>query len=453
MTIRDWRKLSLSLVAAAAALGLLLMIVAARAPHRKPGALFVSDGFGYYIYLPSVIIDGDLDLTNQIAHQPDQQDHEFYRVNPATGLPGNPFQVGCAICWSPFFLAAHALSRGLLALGYNVPADGFGWIYELAVYCGAFFYGCVGLWYIYRLLKELWDQSVAGIATFYIALSSPLAAYLWFEPDMSHALSMALIAALFYYLYRVWTTDDRRWMMWAFLGVLAGLIAAVRIPDGLVVIGVLCVAVSFLRGSSPARSPATWPQALRCGIAFTVAAGLAFLPQLLVWKTLYGSFVQIPSGTNYEHMNWSRPDFVGYLFSTRRGILLWTPVFIPAVVGMLLGAWKGPPILRYALAVLVAAIYFNCSLPMWWAGCSFSERRIVDYSVLFALGLGYLLSLRPALVSRYALHTVGLCLCFFNWVLMVRYFTHELPEYGDVSFNELFVGTVNFVARHLGKLV
>jgi hypothetical protein len=453
MMIREWRKKSLSLVALAAALGLLLMIVAARAPNRKPGALFVSDGFGYYIYLPSVIIDGDLDLTNQIAHQSDQQEHDFYRVNPATGLPGNPFQVGCALLWSPFFLAAHAISRSLSALGFNVPTDGFGWIYELTVYCGAFLYGCVGLFYIYRLLKDLWGQSVAGMATFYLALASPLAAYLWFEPDMPHALSMTLIAMLFYYLHRVWATDNRSWAMWAFLGVLVGLIAAVRAPDGLVVLAVVCVAVSFLRGSSPSRSPASWSQALRCGIAFSVAMGLAFLPQLLVWKTLYGGFVQIPSGTNYEHMNWSQPDVVGYLFSTRRGILLWTPVFIPAVLGAVLGIWKGPPILRYAVLVLLAAIYFNCSVPKWWAGCSFSERRIVDYSVLFALGLGYLLSLRPALASRYALHAVGLCLCLFNWVLMVRYFTHELPEYGDVSFNELFVGTFNFVARKLGKFV
>ena len=44
------------------ALLFLLVIVFARAPLRQiPDALFVSDGFGYYIYLPSLILDGDLD--------------------------------------------------------------------------------------------------------------------------------------------------------------------------------------------------------------------------------------------------------------------------------------------------------------------------------------------------------------------------------------------------------
>jgi hypothetical protein len=452
MMLREWRTKWPILLLLAGAFGLLLAIVVARASHRQTGELFVSDGFGYYIYLPSVVLDGDLDLSNQLAHQPDQRSQTFYQVTPATGLPANPFQVGCAIFWSPFFLIAHAAAKGLAALGVRVPANGFGYVYELPVYCGAFFYGLVGLFYIYRLLQELWGASVARIATLYLALASPAAAYLWFEPDMSHGLSLTLIAMLFFYLYRAHATDNRSGTMWAFLGFLVGAITLVRVPDALVSIAVGCVALSFIQGraSSP---PASLRQILRCSAAFLVAAGLTFLPQLLVWKALYGSFLLLPSSTNYDRMNWYQPDFLGYLFSTRRGIFLWTPLLLPAVLGLIAGVWKGPSILRYALLVLIAAVYFNCSIPKWWTGCSFSERRIVDYTVLFALGLGYLLSLRPALSSRYALHFVGVCLCLFNWTLMTRYFTHELPEYGDVSFNDLFVGTVTFLGRHLGKFV
>lgn len=435
------------------AFGLLLAIALARVPHRQNGALFVSDGFGYYIYLPSLIIDGDLNLSNQIARQPDQEDQEFYRISPATGLRGNPFQIGCALFWSPFFLAACAVAKSLSALGFSVPLDGFGLFYELPVYCGAFIYGLVGIFYTYRLLKELWGVSVARFATLYIALATPIAAYLWFEPDMSHGLSMALIAMLFFYLHRAQVTDNRSGATWAFLGFLVGAIALVRAPDALVSIAAACIALSVIRGGAPSRPPASWRQIITCASSFIIAMGLAFLPQMLIWKTLYGGYLLIPSSTNYERMNWFQPDFLGYLFSSRRGILIWTPLFIPAALGAIASLRNGPPILRYALLVLIAAVYFNCSLPVWWVGCSFSERRIVDYTVIFALGLGYLLSLRPALSSRYALHAVGICLCLFNWVLMIRYFTHELPEYGEVSFNDLFLGTVTFVGKQLGKFV
>jgi hypothetical protein len=288
----------------------------------------------------------------------------------------------------------------------------------------------------------------------YIALASPVAAYLWFEPDMSHGLSMALIAALFYYLEKARRTADRHWGTWAAIGALTGLTVAVRVPDALVVIAVGWAALSVIPANKASSTRASTAQILGCSVAFLAALGLAFLPQLLVWKALYGSYLLIPKNTTYEHMNWFKPDVLGYLFSTRRGIFIWTPLLLPATVGLIAGLRNGPPILRYAFLVLVAAVYFNSSLPAWWLGCSFSERRMVDYAVVFALGLGYLLSLRPAWVSRYAVHAVGICLCLFNWVLMARYFTHDLPEdvrFGDVSLSNLLFGTLGFPFRHLAK--
>jgi hypothetical protein len=442
------------LLALAGAFALLLLIVAARARYRQSGALFVSDGFGYYIYLPSLIIDGDLDLSNQLAHQAEQPDQQWYRVSPTTGRPGNAFQVGCALLWSPFFLAAHLVVTALTALGFHPPRDGFGFAYELPVYCGSFCYGLLGLYFIHRLLKQLWGSPVATAATLYIALASPVAAYLWFEPDMSHGLSMALIAALFYYLERARQAGDRRWATWAGLGALTGLTAAVRVPDGLVVIAVVWVALSVIGPNKASAARASAAEILCCSAAFVAAAGLAFLPQLLVWKALYGSYLLIPKNTTYERMHWLQPDILGYLFSSRRGIFVWTPVLLPAAVGLVAGLRKGPPILRYSLLVLAAALYFNSSLPAWWLGCSFSERRMVDYAVVFALGLGYLLSLRPAWIARPALHAAGIALCLFNWVLMVRYFTHDLPEdarIGEVSFSNLLLGTMGFPFRHLAK--
>jgi hypothetical protein len=144
---------------------MLFLIIAGRASHRKDGALFVSDGFGYYIYFPSLIINGDLDLSKQLSHQEGQQVQQFYDIQPATSLPGNPFQVGCALLWLPFFLAAHASVCGLNLLGMNIPRDGFGMAYELPVYCGSFVYGLLGLYYTRKLLAELWGMPVSTMVT------------------------------------------------------------------------------------------------------------------------------------------------------------------------------------------------------------------------------------------------------------------------------------------------
>ena len=119
-------------------------------------------------------------------------------------------------------------------------------------------------------------------------------------------------------------------------------------------------------------------------------------------------------------------------------------------VGLVLGAIRGPLPVRLAALVCAIAIYFNSAIPNWWVGCSFGDRRIVDYSALFALGLGQLLAVRRSLATSPVTHALGLVLCAFTWILMIRYFTHRLPEYGDVSFHDLIVETIRFPVRLLG---
>ena len=438
-----WRRALLAALACAT----VLAIVALRAPHRQGNALFVSDGFGYYVYLPSLIIDRDLDLSNQIARQPDQVRQDFYAIQPQTGRPGNPFQVGCALLWLPFFVAAHAAVALLNGLGMNLTRDGFGLAYELPVYLGSFAYGLAGLYFTWKLLEELWGRAVAGTATALTALATGAAAYLWFEPDMCHVVSLALIALLFYRLHRIHQAQDRRPGAWAVVGALCGLIVAVRATDVFVGAAVAWVAAAAFLDRTSGRLAVRWGELGKCFGAFTAVALACFAPQLIVWQVLYGQPFLVPSSTNYQRMDWLRPDLLGLFFSLKRGLFTWTPVLLPAAAGLLVGLWKGPAPVRYGTLVLALAVYFDSCLPQWWIGCSFSERRLVDYSVVFALGLGCLLSLRPAWASSYAVYGAALGLIAFNWVLMFRYFTHDLPEYGDITWGQLVAETLDFPLR------
>lgn len=426
----------------------LLAIAYGRASHRKiPSSLFVGDGFGYYIYLPSLIIDGDLDLSNQLAHQDQQAEQRWYRLVPRTGRRGNCFQVGCAVLWSPFFVLAHAMVLTLNAFGASIPVTGFGLAYELPVYCGSFAYGLIGVAFMRRLIIRLWDARIANISTFYIAAGTALAAYLWFEPDMSHVPSACLIAAFLFYLHRAYLADSVDSRTWGVIGILLGVIASVRAPDVLIGAGALAVGIrQWIRLHLP------FTTAANCAVACAAGAIVGFLPQMAVWTVLYGGPLTRPPAV-YEKMNWSSPDLVNYLWSTKRGVFVWTPVVAFATVGALWGALRGPGFLRYAFGILALGFYFNCIIPQWWVGASFSERRLVDYSVFLAIGIACLLAL-PAVRKRlHLVHAIGLPLVVFNWLLMLRYFTHDLPEYGDVSGWELLGGTAHFVAEHVYRIL
>lgn len=429
---------------------LLITIVIARAPYRQFGALFVSDGFGYYIYLPSVIIDKDLNLKNQIEHQPCQLKHWTFAFVPQTGRFGNIFQIGCAVLWLPFFLFAHCLVLILIKLGFSLDANGFGYFYELPVYIGSFIYGLCGIFFMWRLVREIFDDEIADNSVLYIVLASPLAAYLWFEPDMSHIISMFLISIFFYYLYKVYILVDQRLSSWALLGALFGLIVLVRVPDCLV--GVLAffvwLKIFFL---DKYKHTYEYKSAFKSGAIFICLTILVFSPQLFVWKILYGSFLAMPPNPFYKNIQWLKPDLFNYMFSTRHGLFSWTPILCFASIGIIWFFFWDNYFLKVSSLIFLLAIYFNSSIYRWWAGCSFGERRMVDYSVIFALGLGLLLFKWRNFIKKNMFWVLGTLLILYNWILMVRYFTHDLPEYGQISFYDLYIKTIVFPLTFVNK--
>jgi hypothetical protein len=436
------------------AFALMLVIALGRLRFQKQSdALFVSDPFGYYVYLPSLVVDGDLDLANQLARQPGQQDHTFYQISEKTGRVGNCFQVGCALMWSVFFLLAHGIVLVLRLLGWPIPADGFGLYYEWPVYCGAFLLGMVGVFYIYRLLDQLWGRRVSIAATSAIVLASPLAAYLWFDPGNSPAVSMCLISMLFYYLYQAHRDGDLRPLTWARIGALCGLIIATRAPDIFVGIAVAWVGLSVaFRPTAAGTRPSA--RTIAGAVASLLAASLLFfLPQMLVWRALYGQFLVVPSGTGYSDQAWSKPDLINVLFSSQRSLFAWSPLMLVACAGLLLGAIRKQTTLIYGLLVVGVAAYFISSMPRWSAGCEFGMRRLVDYSVIFALGLGYLFRQWPSLYTHAGFRALFVVLVLFNWTLMIRYFSHDLPEWGYVSWYDLYGRTLLYPLRLAAKLM
>ena len=115
------------------------------------------------------------------------------------------------------------------------------------------------------------------------------------------------------------------------------------------------------------------------GLAF-----LAFLPQVLFWRKLYGNSLQMPK---MEEMDWLLPRIDLTLFSTYHGLIAWSPVLLLVVPGL----WfliRENRLVGAAFAMVVAAqVYVNSANEVWWAGGSFGNRRFVDYSFIFLLAI------------------------------------------------------------------
>ncbi|MCD6326603.1 hypothetical protein J7M28_03475 [bacterium] len=404
------------------------------------GGRMDGDGQNYYIYLRSIVFDGDLDLHNDYEMFP-RDDPLLARVYICSkGRSPNIFSVGPAILWAPFFLVARGVSAVLPDDYVGNTNDGKGEPYYFAIGIASVLASLLGIAIVFRFLREQMGIGPAALGTLGVWLAGAALHYQIFEPYMSHSLS--LFAVSLFIIKSVRVGDFQKRSDWIWLGALAGLMALIRWQN-LVFVIVPAALILFARylprtGEEKRKLP-IW------GIGIgTLTALIAFTPQMIVWKMLFGEFLVVPQGNGF--LNLTDPHIIDMLFSTRNGMLLWAPVLGLAIIGLVRAAIQRD---RLGIAMLVAfsaQLFLNASVMDWWAGDAFGGRRFVGCFPIFAFGLARLVSDRGkkatnvTTVSKarmWGLAVVIAALVFSNTMLMTRYVTGQIPKDGSFTVGEL----------------
>lgn len=398
------------------------------------GALYLqpqrvaSDGIFYFAPLRSMVVDFDLDFENEyrvLGAEPG------YFQRTATGRLPNNYSVGPAFLWLPAYLLAHAI--GLLGL---YRPTGFGYPYFTAVATATAASGFAGVVFVYRLLREYFDERAALPATFLVWLATFHVWYMVFEPSMSHAFAMASVSGLLLLAHREVRGS------WNFLlaGAASGLVALVRWQN---VVFVPAAVVVFLSHHERPRPR----DLLLAALGFFVV----FSPQILYWKLLYGSFFLVPQGGGYVDLGSPRIEAV--LFSSRHGLLSWAPVLWLAVAGLPRFLRREPALGGALLVSTLLALYVNASVFDWWAGASFGSRRFDGTLPFFALGLAASVEWLLPRIERSPLAALSFVLAPFvlwNFLLMGVYFSGAIPPDGPASFQRAAADGAEIVYRRTG---
>jgi hypothetical protein len=368
------------------------------------------DGIGHFCFLRSAVIDGDLDLGNELAyltthiredagglpgHLMEYSDHEpgfhpGYHMpdpDPVTGRVPSNWSVGPAVLWAPAYVIAHAAVRAGGLVGITHRDDGYGGLYYLALALTTLACGILGLLLAYRLACRVAPPREAFWSTLTIAVSTSLLYYLYLGPSHSHALT-ALTAGAFlcYWLHTRRSSSARTWFCW---GLLAGALFLVRWNDIVIALPVLVVeSVHALRGKDPADRGHRVRNWIGCMLAALLGLLLVASLQLFVWQFLHGRpWVRHSVAT----LHFSPAGLWGTLLSARHGLFTWTPVTLLAVIGLFRLRRRDAELAGVSLAILVALVLSNCTVIDWWAGTAFGMRRLVSATPLFVLGLAVLL--------------------------------------------------------------
>lgn len=372
-----------------------------------------ADEIEYFSHLRSAVFDRDLDFTNEYEH--------FYRANPqglasfketfldrrepVTGRPINFAPIGSAVVWSPFYLLAHVLvTNGVL----SGPADGFSPAYTGAVAYGSSFLAILGFGLVFLTLKRYLGVTEGLAITSVIAVwfGTPALYYMTVAPAFAHAPSIFAVSLFFYLWLRARTEDGV--FDWVLMGLAAGLAMLIREQAALFLIAPgLDLGLRLIKGDVK--------RSLERGVSVLGAAFLVFVPQLLAYQALNGTFG--PTSLVQRKMDFGSPHFLDVLVSPEHGLLLWTPFLIVAFLGLGRAMGRLKAVGVFLSVALLAQVFINGSVLSWHQAGAFGSRRFVDSTVLFVIGVAFGLM---ALRTRHQKILVVLAI-WWNVSLMVQF--------------------------------
>ena len=396
--------------------------------YKQPDKIISSDVVSYYDYLPATFIQHDYNMN--FIGSGKQFTGTYWPFVLPNGNKVLKTSMGLSIMYSPFFFIANANAHSPHS---KYAADGFTQPYAHALMLSCVFYLLLGLFFLRSYLLNFFGDLVTGLTILVTCLSTNMFWYATVESPMSHVYDFALFCIF------IWLTDrwykKKKYLTSIFLGIIFGLITLIRPSNALIIIFLLLYDIQNWNDIK-----IRW----KCYISnywhviiFLLLAFLVWVPQMLYWKSLSGSFIfysyyDAASGAK-ERFFFNDPKIWQVLFSFRRGWLIYTPIMIFAVCGlfMLRKEYK-----RFAIPIIVFSIvnvYVISCWWCWWYGGGFGMRPLIDSYGIMAIPMAVCLTriLQQKRLVRIPIFVLFFVIALFSGFQTVKYY------YGSIHWGEM----------------
>lgn len=338
------------------------------------------DGNGYYTYTQSIYFDKQLNSPKILDYLSNFQGRNYIFSRVFWNREANPYLVGTGVIWLPSmaFMSIFGTNR-------------FDIVYELGPGITGIILMLAGLYFLEKYLLGKFSKNTVFWTILTIFFGSNVFYYTAFEPALSHQPAFFIISYLLY-------LTGKGKVNFFIVGLLTGLLAITRTAD------LIFLAPLFFMFKKPME------RVLDFLIGFTIA----IFPQIYVQKYLYGDVFTNPYltgangtwGFNFYHL-------LEYLFSPKRGLFFWTPVFLPGLFGLIKNN-------KTSIVVTLIAAWFIHSSWSAYLSAGFGQRFSFSAIPFIAIGLAYLyekFDLKKKLTS-FSIFTVWNLLMFIGFYLL-----------------------------------
>jgi hypothetical protein len=382
-----------------------------------------SDAKGYYAYLPATFIyfDPNFGFFEEIETKYPQPLLYYDYRQEVEGSVINKYYLGSALCQSPFFLMAHGFTL------FNDPhnADGYSKLYQIAVSLSSLFYLWIGLFFIRRSLQliELQDAwiSMLLLSTLF---ASNLFVYAITDPGYSHIYSFGILSFFLWKCLQFKKEAGLNHIYW--LAFAMGLMVLIR-PINIMVV----FALPFIFGSKE-KLVELFQQVLKPKVfLISLFLCLSLMSFQLIFYKLAGGHWWIYSYKE-EGFNFLEPHFFDILFSYRKGLFLYTPLYLLSFIG-LIKLWSSERFRFWAWLIFFSLLtYILSSWWMWFYGASFSSRVYIEYLPLFILLFAFYLKGIKRSIIKWTMISILILLTAVCQIQIYQY-RHYIIHYSEMT--------------------
>ncbi|MCX6014406.1 MAG: hypothetical protein NT020_02240 [Chloroflexales bacterium] len=377
-----------------------------------------SDGVGYYAYIRSYGIDGDWQFANEFDKtQSPLPSIATFPVYEPTGYTINPWSIGPAIIWAPFWYVAHGVTLLANFVGGDWKVDGYTLPYKALITFSTSLAGLIGLYLVYLLLTRWFTNNISLLTTITLYIGSNWLYYTQVAGSYPHSYTTLFALLMVITSWKIIDTPMPQTRHWVYFGLSTGAMILsywMNILFGIYPLGIVIYKLwSVLR-----HKQGSLINTLVKGVIISTICGLIMLmPQFIIWQYLYHSWFTVygsPSGIVPIHF-----QIVPYLFGPLYGLLWWMPACFVAILGSLWFAIKRPWPGGLFFVTIIIFISYNAGISDWDGSGGFGFRRIISLMPFFAFGLATIFQA----LQRWSLLPVVIASIMSGWSLriMVRY--------------------------------
>ncbi|MEC7640804.1 MAG: hypothetical protein VYC17_01480 [Nitrospinota bacterium] len=369
------------------------------------------DDAGYFAYLRSMFIDHDVDFFNELyyAHR--------NRIND-TGYAFNQWNIGPAVLWLPFFIAAHGITKFYKVLGVPLAQDGLSFVYFSSTALASATFVYCGLVLHFIILRQWFSRRAAFWSVTLFFLATPLVYFTFIRSRMAHAddYFLCCLFILIWLRFRAAPSATKS----VLLGLAGGLMILTRINSAcLLLLPLYDVCDRFYKGFK-GKETADWTYLLYffyslcfCAVVYSIQVGVNSVlsgeasgdaRSGAVLATIFSPEALVRLFTNPFKILWG----------ANWGLFWHAPVYIVGACGLFFFVKKNKSI-GLPLAISLSIPVF---LVLVWPhhGISYGNRHLLTTNVVLSFGAAFCYDQFRDRIKPVYLNTVSGLLIFWSYL-------------------------------------